>query len=82
MNIFWTMQSYVEGFEQMIDGYTRFDLKGSQSLIDHIWTNTQQRIVSYENISSGNSDHNIISVTVRSKGSLPVPAYAMSRSIE
>ena len=57
-----------ENFSQLIKKPTRF-WTGTQSLLDHIWTNSPEKMLSIKNTDRAASDHNVISVKIRTKGS-------------
>ena len=55
------------GFYQMVTNVTRYWPHQEDSLVDHCWSNTEDRVISYSNELRTGSDHNIISVRVRMK---------------
>ena len=63
------VQEYIkaEGFSQIIEGTTISWRTHQDSLLDHIWVNCPQRVISKHNISCRGSDHNIINVTIAMK---------------
>ena len=54
----------VEGFTQLMTGYTRNQRNQEDSLLDHVWTNRRDRILGHANIVRGSSDHHVISVDI------------------
>ena len=56
------------GFFQQIEGVTRSWPGQTDSLIDHIWTNEPQKMLKVSNAVRSVADHNVISLTVRTKG--------------
>ena len=60
-------QIELEGFSQIISGYTRSWPGQADSLLDHIWVNCPNRVVSHQNTVNGASDHNVVEVTVAGK---------------
>ena len=56
------------GFSQVITGTTRAWPEQTSSLIDHIWSNSVQRILSWKNEPKAAGDHNMISAVIRIKG--------------
>ena len=56
-----------EGFQQLIAGNTRAMSNQDESLIDHLWTNSRQRIVKHYNETRGASDHNVIGAIISMK---------------
>ena len=56
-----------EGFVQIITKFTRTWAMQSDSLLDHIWVNCLNRVISQENLVNSSSDHNSIEVTIASK---------------
>ena len=67
-----------KNFSQVITQPTRF-WNGSQSLIDHIWTNCPSKIMKVRNIDRAVADHNIITTRIRIKGQEHVPTETISR---
>ena len=57
------------GFFQLIKEVTRSWPGQSDSLIDHFWTNNPQKIIQVSNMVRAVGDHNVISATIRLKGS-------------
>ena len=55
------------GFTQIIRGHTRTWRQQRDSLIDHCWVARPDRVINWENTPRGRSDHNYISVTLRTK---------------
>ena len=55
------------GFYQMVTNITRSWPQQEDSLVDHCWSNTENRVISYSNVLMTGSDHNLISVLVRMK---------------
>ena len=58
----------VRGFNQLVSGPTRFWPNCEDSLVDHVWTNTPDMIISVRNITDSVADHNIIEMNLRLKG--------------
>ena len=52
---------------QIIQGITRTWRNTTDSLVDHIWMDKPNRIISHQNELRASSDHNVISVIVRTK---------------
>ena len=57
------------GFVQLVTDVTRSWPGQSDSLIDHFWTNDAQKIVKVSNIVRAVGDHNVITASIRLKGS-------------
>ena len=57
----------IDGFVQLIGDHTRTMRHQTDSLLDHIWSNCQERTVSIFNVSRGDSDHNVIGMIVATK---------------
>ena len=57
----------VEGFCQLIKTITRSWPNQEDSIVDHVWTNSVDRVISHMNSVRAGSDHNTISVRVRMK---------------
>ena len=57
----------VEGFFQLIKEYTRTWPNQEDSIVDHVWSNSVDRVISHMNCVRAGSDHNTISVRVRMK---------------
>ena len=57
----------LEGFSQIITGHTRSWPGQADSLLDHIWVNCPNRVVSHQNVVNGASDHNVVEVIVAGK---------------
>ena len=55
------------GFTQIIRGPTRTWRHQRDTLLDHCWVSKPDRVISWENTPRGRSDHNLISVTLRTK---------------
>ena len=55
------------GFTQIIRGHTRTWRQQRDSLLDHCWVTKPDRVINWENTPRGSSDHNYISVTMRTK---------------
>ena len=70
------------GFIQLIKGVTRCWPNQRDSLIDKIWINCNDRIVSTENIVNGITDHNIIEVVFKIKGKVNNPVEVKKRSLK
>ena len=56
-------------FSQIIVGPTRFWVGKTPSLIYQVWTNVPEQIIEWTNHTRSVADHNIITITVRTKGS-------------
>ena len=52
----------------------------ADSLVDQVWINRPQRIVSHQNEVRGSSDHNLISILVRTKDRLVASQEVRKRS--
>ena len=61
------------GFEQIVTGATRFWPGKSDSLIDHCWTNCQDKILSNQNVRNGTADHNSIEIVQKVKAKIGAP---------
>ena len=59
------------GFSQLIKGVTRTWRGQVDSLLDQCWVNNPQRVISHENEVRGRSDHNLITVLLRTKDRYP-----------
>ena len=55
------------GFVQLLTSHTRTGVNQADSLIDHVWTNRSDRVLSYFNDIRGDSDHNLIGLDVSKK---------------
>ena len=55
------------GFHQQVTGFTRSWPGQPNSLIDHCWMNSPQKLIHCKNICKGYSDHNLTSISIRSK---------------
>ena len=55
------------GYVQLVKGITRSWPGQVDSAIDHIWTNSNQRVISVANVVSAAGDHNLISTIIRIK---------------
>ena len=64
------MKNYVEtqGFYQIISDITRTWPGVEDSFLNHVWTNTPEKIVQKLNIVNTASDHNIVGITFRVRG--------------
>ena len=69
----------MSGFTQLVKDVTRCWKNQVPSLIDHIWTNSPDRILSYQNLSRSVSDHNVIIVRVSLKESAYFPHDIVKR---
>ena len=69
----------IEGYSQLVTGYTRTWPGQVSSLLDQCWTNCSNRIVSCRNIVRATSDHNLIEVVIRVKGVNSAPREAIRR---
>ena len=56
-----------ENFSQYVTNPTHF-WKGSKSLIDHVWSNNPVKILGIKNLDRAASDHNLIQVKIRTRG--------------
>ena len=61
----------VTGFQQIINGITHTRRGAEDSLLDHIWTNCNQRTLRHYNETRDPSDHNIIGVDISLKDIKP-----------
>ena len=57
-----------EGFHQLVKGNTRTWRGQQDSLLDHVWSNRSEMVLSTTNIRRGASDHNETGVSIRLKG--------------
>ena len=57
-----------EGFSQLVQGNTRSWRGQQDSLLDHIWSNRPELVLSTTNKIRGASDHNEIGLSIRLKG--------------
>ena len=57
------------GFHQLVAGITRSWRGQKDSCLDQIWTNVPDTAISISNFQRGSSDHNVVGVTIRVKGS-------------
>ena len=55
------------GYCQLVQQHTRRWRHQQDSLLDHIWTNSGQRILSHFNTQRGDSDHNVVGLTLSGK---------------
>ena len=55
------------GFFQLITTITRTWPQQEDSLVDHIWSNSVDRVISHSNDIRASSDHNVISIRLRMK---------------
>ena len=60
------------GFQQLVDGPTRFWPGVADSMLDHTWTNNSSRIIKVENIVNSASDHNLVKTTIRTKNPVKI----------
>ena len=58
----------IRGFNQLVWGPNRFWPNCDDSLVDHVWTNTPDSIISVRNIVVNTADHNILELNIRLKG--------------
>ena len=68
------------GHIQLIQGMTRCWRGQADSLVDHCWVSRPQRIVSHLNEVRASSDHNLISLLVRTKDKMCVSQELLKRS--
>ena len=59
------------GFTQIIRGVTRTWRRQRDSLLDQCWVNNPQRIISHDSEVRSFSDHNILSIIIRTKDRFP-----------
>ena len=59
-----------ENFTQIIENPTRFWVNQEDSLIDHIWVNNPQKVISKHNTRRSTADHNMIEIVYRTKGKI------------
>ena len=57
----------INGFTQLVENYTRQWEGQVNSCLDHIWTNTIERVICHQNMTRGDADHNLISVELSCK---------------
>ena len=57
-------------YTQIIEGATRAWPDTADSLIDHCWTNSPDKIISKRNIVRAVGDHNVLQVVIKLKGTL------------
>ena len=69
------------GFFQLIQGPTRFWPHTPESLIDQIWTNAPDLIISSRNIIHAVADHNLIELNIRMKGKQSYPREVIKRKM-
>ena len=55
------------GFVQLVRNITQLWPGQEDSIVDNVWTNKPDRIVSHSNVIQAGSDHNVISVLMRMK---------------
>ena len=55
------------GYVQLVKSYTRSRRGNADTLLDHIWTSCQERILKIYNIKTGASDHNVIGTDISLK---------------
>ena len=55
------------GWTQLITGITRSWAGCNDSMLDQCWSNCQNRVISHHNTVRGTSDHNVVSVLIRTK---------------
>ena len=67
------------GFVQVISNITRTWHGQADSIIDHCWLNSPQKLISHQNQFRGSSDHNMISVVMRSKDKITNPQVIRKR---
>ena len=58
----------LNGFGQLVQGITRTWPGQLDSLIDHIWSNDQMRIIAWRNEVQSVGDHNLITMMIRTSG--------------
>ena len=68
------------GFVQILTEITRSWPDQRDSLVDHIWTNIPENIISHRNELRTGSDHNMISTLVRTKDKLTADHEVLCRS--
>ena len=76
------MEIETQGFQQLIQGPTRFWPQQSDSLIDKCWSNCLDRVMSTSNTLNGTTDHNIIELVLRIKGKISTPTEILRRSMK
>ena len=76
------LQEHLEanGFFQLVKDVTRSWPGQVDSLIDHFWTNEPSKVLSVTNLVRAVGDHNVITATVRIKGSDTVRLDTRKRS--
>ena len=58
----------MSGYQQLVQGPTCSWPGQTDSLLDHVWVNTPDKIISVQNIVRAFSDHNLVMVILRLKG--------------
>ena len=61
------MEIELKGSVQLVKQVTRTWTGQASSCLDHIWSNTPDRVVNYANTIRARSDHNLISMTMSSR---------------
>ena len=69
-----------QGFTQVIRGYTRQWRGQADSMVDQCWINTPEKLISTCNTQRGSSDHNFISVVLRTKNKLSQGQESLRRT--
>ena len=60
-------QIETEGFRQLVTGITRSWKDQTDSRLDHIWTNCDNLVLNHFNVTRGDSDHNLIGLSISTK---------------
>ena len=68
------------GFTQLVDRTTRAWEGMDDSTVDHIWTNDADRIIAHDNEVRSGSDHNVVSVVMRTKDRISQKQEILIRS--
>ena len=69
-----------ENFHQLVDQPTRFWPNQTSSGLDHIWTNNLDKVVEVRNMIRAVSDHNVITIKIRTKGENNTPSEILTRN--
>ena len=70
----------IRGFIQVITDTTRFWNHQTESLLDHIWLNCLDRLVSHQNLDRSSSDHNVISLKLSQEEQVSTAYNILKRS--
>ena len=72
----------VLGYQQLVTLATRFWPSKNDSLIDHFWTCSPEKIIYNQNNSNGTADHNSLEVAIKIKGQIGSPVEVKKRSLK